>query len=141
MSSDGNSFADLDRSAGIDPPSEQIGEEMPLPAWHRSIYCTPINEFGIEDLSKATRQRLHPEAVVPVVIARLRENPLVGEFFDGELLVSLRSVDPTFWFTHGHLARSAWEIVNGAWEDIPDDVKSDAKELLRVLEELPSLRR
>ena len=133
MSPEAKTFAALDRAKGIAPLPEEHGEEMPLPAWYRSVYQTPLDQLTIEDLSKAGRQSLHFEQVVPIIIARLGADPLAGEMFDGELLASLRSVGADYWKAHRSQAVALKAIIDAAWSNLPDDVRADAQEIQRVI--------
>lgn len=133
MSVTSETFAKLDLAKGIRPLPEKHGDEMPLPAWYRSVYHTPIDQLTIEDLSKAARQQLHVEQIVPLVIERLREEPLAGEMFDGELLTSLSSVVTSYWTTHRSDAAALKAIIDAAWSSLPEDVQVDAKEIIRLI--------
>ena len=65
--------------------------------WYRSIRDIPLDDLPIGDIARSLRQSLFPDFVVPVAIRHLRENPLAGDLYDGELLVSLRNVGGDFW--------------------------------------------
>lgn len=127
------SFATLDKAKGVDPLLPQQGEEMPLPAWYRSVYYTPVDELSIEDLCKAARQGLHVEVIIPLVIRRLREDPLAGEMFDGELLASLRNAGLDYWQAHPDEARELKPILESVLKNGPEDLLPDARELWRAI--------
>ena len=133
MSSTTETFAVLDCVKGIAPLPEKQGEEMPLPAWYRSVYHIPLDQLTVQDLSKAARQQIHPERIVPLVIERLQNEPLAGEMFDGELLASLRSIGADYWRSHRKDAASVRAVIAAAWNDLPEDIQADAKEILRLL--------
>ena len=73
------------------------GGSSALDEWYRSIRDIPLDDLPIGDIARSLRQCLFPDFVVPVAIRHLRENPLAGDLYDGELLVSLRNVDGDFW--------------------------------------------
>ncbi len=133
MSKKTDTFATLDRENGIAPLPERHGEEMPLPAWYRTVYHTPLEELTIEDLCKASRQQLHIEQIIPIALARLREEPMAGEMFDGELLVSLRSVGVDYWVVHRSNAAALKAIIDAAWSNLPEDIQFDARDILARL--------
>lgn len=133
MSSTTETFAVLDCAKGIAPLPEKQDEEMPLPAWYRSVYHISLDQLTIEDLSKAARQQIHSERIVPLVIERLQSEPLAGEMFDGELLVSLRSIGADYWSSHLKDAANVRTVIVAAWNDLPEDIQTDAKEILHVL--------
>jgi|GEM_PF-1878126 hypothetical protein len=123
-------FALLDRKRGVPEPAPS--EEYPLPAWYRSVRELPLDELGIEDISKAVRQNIHLEQVVPLALRRLESEPLAGEMYDGELLVSLKSVPLEYWSKHEAERLSLKSAVEAALQEeaIADNVRRDAEELL-----------
>ncbi len=127
------SFADLDELKGIPPLEPKSGEEFPLPKWYRSIYRKPLCDLSVEDLCKACRQGIHCEGVVPLVVKRLEAEPLAGEMFEGELLVSLSAISNEYWAAHTKAGRKAEALINRVMELIPDDVRSDANECLQKI--------
>jgi hypothetical protein len=68
-----------------------------LDEWYRSIRDFSLSDLPIADVARSCRQGLFPDYVVPVAIRHLGENPLAGDLYDGELLVSLRNVAGGFW--------------------------------------------
>lgn len=77
-------------------PSSDDGYSA-LDEWYRSIRDIPLDDLPTGDIARSLRQCLFPDFVVPVAIRHLRDNPLAGELYDGELLASLRNVDVEFW--------------------------------------------
>jgi CDI immunity proteins len=71
-------------------PSSDHGYSA-LDEWYLSIRDIPLYDLPIGDIARSLRQSLYPDFVVPVAIRHLRENPLAGHLYDGELLVSLRN--------------------------------------------------
>ncbi len=80
------SFARLVKEKGFPEPAQASGDDFPLPAWYRSIRDVPLDELRIEDISKALRQNIHLEQVIPLALKRLQMEPLAGEMYQGELL-------------------------------------------------------
>lgn len=95
MTTDSVTFEELDRQKSI--PAPTTADDMPLPVWYRSVYRVPIDQLETRDLCKALRQAVHLEAIVPLVIDKLKADPLAGDMFDCELLAALSRVAPTFW--------------------------------------------
>ncbi len=124
-------FAALDRQKGIPEPPETVAEEYPLPAWYRAVRETTLNRLSLEDISKALRQRIHPEVVVPLALHLLTSNPLAGELYDGELLASFKGVTPDYWPAHSRDAATLVEVVERLVQDseLDDDIRRDADEL------------
>ena len=72
-------FAILDTKKGIPYSDYTTEEEYPLPAWYRSIRNIPLDDLGVEDISKACRQGVHLEQVVPLAFKLIKANPVEGE--------------------------------------------------------------
>jgi hypothetical protein len=87
------------------------GGTSALDDWYRSIRDIPLSDLSAADVARSCRQALFPDHVVPLAIRHLRENPLVGDLYDGELLVSLRNVDETFWRRREDLRRELSKIL------------------------------
>jgi hypothetical protein len=118
------------RSLEKQPPSDD--GYSALDEWYRSIRDIPFDDLAIGDIARSLRQRLYPDFVVPVAIGHLRENPLAGDLYDGELLVSLRNVDEDFWKRRGELkselARVLPRIDTG---ELDSDVVADINAIRR----------
>jgi hypothetical protein len=125
-------FALLDRERGVPELAPAFGREYPFPAWYRSVREVPLNELSVEDISKAIRQSIHLEHVVPLALRRLEAEPLAGEMYDGELLVSLKSVPLDYWPKHEAERLSLKSAIEAALQEeaIADNVRQDAGELL-----------
>ena len=110
----------------------QSGGEYPLAAWYRSVREMPLDELTVEDISKAVQQNLHLEYVVPLALRLLESEPLAGELYDGELLVSLKAVPKRYRSQHRNEQPSLKSVVEAALqsEETTEDVRRDAQELL-----------
>lgn len=59
---------------------------------------TPIEELGIEDLRILIGQNIGLKYLIPIAFGILKENPFCeGDFFEGDLLLSVLSSDKDFW--------------------------------------------
>jgi hypothetical protein len=104
-----------------------------LEIWYESVFDKPISDFDIEDVCRACRQELYSEYVVPVAIARLQQDPLAGEKYDGELLVALTSITRDFWVSHLDLAKTVVSIVSAVDTNAYVDLDNDIRRLLERL--------
>jgi hypothetical protein len=130
-------FSILDKEKGIPEMPPATADEYPLPAWYRAVRDVPIRELSVEDLSKANRQQLHPDHVVPTTLALLQSDPLAGEMYDGELLVSLTSVPPEYWSAHANEIEALKSVIGRAaqMDATADDVRKDLEDFMtRVAE-------
>lgn len=117
--------------------SKQVDEaeaDSPLQAWYLAVRQKPICEFDDEDLCIACRQQLFEEYVVPVAISRLKENPLAGEKYDGELIVALNCVSAKYWRANSQNARSAQILLSSLANEFDDDLKLDIAALMKRLQ-------
>ena len=68
----------------------------------------PLNEFTVEDLRLMISQEVGLAHLVPLAIEQLAENPLAaGDFYRGDLLLSVLGVQLEFWREHQDLW---WEV-------------------------------
>jgi hypothetical protein len=106
-------------------PSSDDGSPA-LDEWYRSIRDIPLHDLPIGDIARSVRQCLFPDFVVPVAIRHLQENPLAGDLYDGELLVSLRNVDDDFWKRREELkSELAWVLSRIDTGELHSDVVAD----------------
>jgi hypothetical protein len=113
-------------------PSANTGDS-PLEKWYRSVRDKPIGEFSYNDLCKACRQQLYPEAVVPIAIETLRKDPLAGELYDGELLIAMKSVDRQYWLVHLSQAAEIATIAKSIMRQVDDESRTELEELIALL--------
>jgi len=124
-------FALLDRKKGLSELPRATGEEYPLPAWYRAVREIPLDELSVEDICKACRQQIHTDYVVPIALRILESDPSAGEMYDGELLVSMKSVPPAYWSDKAASFRLK-AIVERTLQlaSTTGDIRNDANELL-----------
>jgi len=61
----------------------------------------PIEGFTVEDLRIMIGQAIGLDALVPVALSTVEDNPLAaGDYFEGDLLVSLLGVPDAYWADH-----------------------------------------
>jgi len=101
-----------------------------LDEWYGRVRDLPIQELDDGDLSRACRQRLHLDHVVPIAVRRLASEPLAGETYDGELLAAMKSVPIQYWQSNQEISQeltTAVEKVRQLTDD--EDVLADADEV------------
>ena len=73
----------------------------------------PLGQFTIEDLRIIIGQNIGLEYLVPIAIERLQEDPFVeGDFYRGDLLVSVLRIERQFWSKHSELRHMVAEIAD-----------------------------
>ena len=85
-----------------------------LDHWYSEIRDTPLQELNDGDLARCCRQKLFLEHVVPVVILRLKANPMAGDIYDGELLAAMQKVGKKYWQAHSEQAQQLRDTINQA---------------------------
>ena len=79
---------------------------------HRLRY-KPLEQFSIEELRITIGQNIGLEYLVPIAIERLQEDPFVeGDFYRGDLLVSVLSIERQFWLKHPELHQMVVRIAD-----------------------------
>jgi hypothetical protein len=130
-------FSMLDKEKGIPELPPVTADEYPLPAWYRAVRDIPLRELSVEDLSKANRQQIHPDHIVPTTLELLQSNPLAGEMYDGELFVSLKSVPPEYWSGHLNETEALKSVIGSALQAdaTTDDVRKDLEDFITRIAE------
>ncbi len=106
----------------------------PLEAWYRAIRDERVEDFTPGDLSRAIRQQLFPETVVPVAIETLKKDPLAGEMYDGELLLALDSVPKPYWTAHPAQASAVVSLAELQLELVDTDLRPKLRALRESLQ-------
>jgi hypothetical protein len=122
-------FRAIEQDLGI--ADEQIRAEGSLGRWYQSVRDKRIHDFSIEDLCKACRQELYVQFVVPVAVQRLRQDPLCGEKYDGELVAALRSVPRQYWLANTGQAQDVSTILEAIGDTEDGELNEDIRRLLR----------
>lgn len=71
--------------------------KVPLSVWYRSIQNKKLIELDDGDIAKLIRQNRNLIYVIPHALQRLERNPMLGEIYEGELLIAFKSVRLSFW--------------------------------------------
>ncbi|ALR74827.1 contact-dependent growth inhibition system immunity protein [[Enterobacter] lignolyticus] len=82
-------FRKLIGKINLKPDSDQ---KSSLEQWFESVIDIPIEELSVEDLCRAIRQDLFIDQLMPRVLKVLAEDPLAGEYYDGELISALATI-------------------------------------------------
>lgn len=76
----------------------KIDSEGHLVTRRQKLRKVPLNEFSVEDLRIMIGQGLGLRFLIPLAMERLKENVLAeGDFYPGDLLVAVTSVQNEFW--------------------------------------------
>lgn len=101
-----------------------------LDEWYSRVRDLPIQELDDGDLSRACRQRLYLDHVVPIAVRRLTSYPLAGEIYDGELLAAMKAVPIQYWQRNRQIAQELAKSVEKVQQLAEDeDMIADADEV------------
>lgn len=89
---------DLELRLGIEyEPQEVKGSALSI--WYDMLRHKRIQELSDEDMTRLIRQNLYIPYIMPEVLARLKNNPTMGELYSGEMMEALSKLDNGFWST------------------------------------------
>jgi CDI immunity proteins len=133
--SDCSTFRQIERQRNIHIEADSYSSA--LGKWYLGVCDTPLEQFGAGDLSRACRQSLYVEHVVPYAITFLEKEPLAGELFDGELVVAMKFIPEAYWKAHIDLSERLREVFERALavaddEEIIKNVKNLTDRLLAL---------
>lgn len=98
---------------------------LPLETWYEAVRDKPIATFSNEDLCKACRQQIFPEAVIPIAIETLRKEPLAGEMYDGELIAAMSNTAKEYWASHRSAAIEVAAIAQSIISQVDDELRRE----------------
>lgn len=81
----------------------------------------PIGEFTIEDLRLMIGQQFSLQYLVPLAIEHLRFDIFVeGDYYEGDLLNNVLSIDKEFWDQNKHHWKEINELIKESRKDLAD---------------------
>jgi hypothetical protein len=108
---------------------------------HR-LRCVPLKKLTVEDLRLMIGQEVNLNYLMPLAIERLEINPYAeGDFYPGDLLYNVLSINRNFWKHHPNLRRQVNLIIDRAAqisndnEELTDEIKDFLKEKLETFEQ------
>ncbi|WP_023639579.1 contact-dependent growth inhibition system immunity protein [Dickeya zeae] len=73
--------------------SKEAEQNSSLDMWFESVLDVPIDSLALKDLCRAIRQKVYVNQLIPRALSVLTEDPLAGEYYDGELVAALSTLD------------------------------------------------
>ena len=104
-----------------------------LGAWYSSIRERDIKDLGDDDLCRVCRQGLFHEVIVPITLARLAEDPLAGDMYEGEMLASLVDVPRKYWTVSEESRRTLRQVLASLRGQLPSDMAADLAKLQALI--------
>ncbi|WP_277925157.1 contact-dependent growth inhibition system immunity protein [[Pantoea] beijingensis] len=72
--------------------TKEASQQSSLEQWFERVVDIPIEELVVEDLCRAIRQELYVSQLMPRVLEVITDDPLAGEYYDGELIAALSTI-------------------------------------------------
>lgn len=91
---------------------KELSSQSSLEQWFERVIDIPIDELTIGDLCRAIRQELFVKQLMPVAFNFLKEDPLAGENYDGELITALSTMKDKDIKDHKVIFIDIIEIIN-----------------------------
>lgn len=106
--------------------TKDFDQQSSLEQWFECVIDIPLDELTVEDLCRAIRQDLCIDQLMPGVLVVMRDDPLAGEYYDGELIAALSTIKEKDLKSHKDTFIQIQNIINQlSPSDITDDLKKD----------------
>lgn len=113
---------------------EGDGELYPLQEWHNKLIDKKISELKILDIIRMIRQNEFIDIAILKGVEYLRENPFIGDMYEGELLEKLSEVETKYLIDYideiNNILSNAL-IKNQDYEWIDDNERKEFEELIK----------
>lgn len=107
--------------------------QLPLEQWFERVVDIPFNELSVEDLCRAIRQELFTDQLMPRALEVIKDDPLAGEYYDGELIAALSTVKEEDLRDYKDTFIQIQKIINHiSTTEINGDLKKDILKINRI---------
>ena len=114
--------------------TKEPDQQLPLELWFERIIDVPIEELTVEDLCRAIRQKLCIDQLMPRVLEVLTEEPLAGEYYDGELITALSTIKAEDLRGQKNTFTQIRQLINQlSPSDINDDLRKDILKINQII--------
>lgn len=114
--------------------AKEPSQQSPLELWFERVIDIPIEELAVEDLCRAIRQKLCVDQLMPRVLDVLTEDPLAGEYYDGELIAALSTITGDDLKGQKNSVVQIKQLINQLdSSDINDDLKKDILKINKIV--------
>ncbi|HDS1239229.1 TPA: hypothetical protein QEG37_005297 [Pluralibacter gergoviae] len=109
-------------------------QQSPLEQWFEQVIDTTLNELSVEDLCRAIRQELYIDQLMPRVLDVMQNDPLAGEYYDGELIAALSTVKEKDLKDQKSIFIQIQKIINNlSPTDVNDDLRKDILKINKII--------
>lgn len=114
--------------------AKEPSQQSPLELWFEHVIDIPLEELAVEDLCRAIRQELCVDQLMPRVLDVLTEDPLAGEYYDGELIAALSTIKGDDLKGQKSSFFQIKQLINQLdSSDINDDLKKDILKINKIV--------
>lgn len=114
--------------------TKEPDQQSPLELWLERIIDVPIEELTVEDLCRAIRQKLCIDQLMPRVLEVLTEEPLAGEYYEGELITALSTIKAEDLRGQKNTFTQIRQLINQlSPSDINDDLREDILKINQII--------
>ncbi|WP_312215453.1 contact-dependent growth inhibition system immunity protein [Pantoea vagans] len=114
--------------------AKNLSHKSPLELWFEGVIDTPIEELTVEDLCRAIRQEICIAQLMPRVLAILKNDPLAGEYYDGELIAAISTIKENELKDQVDIFIQIQKIVNQLPpSEINDDLRRDILNINKII--------
>ncbi|MBK4717120.1 MULTISPECIES: contact-dependent growth inhibition system immunity protein [Tenebrionibacter/Tenebrionicola group] len=71
----------------------ELSNDSPLDQWFSGVVDIPIDQLDVGDIARSIRQDVFLADVLPRAEALLKDDPLAGDDYDGQLISSIASLN------------------------------------------------
>lgn len=124
-------FRNLIRKFDVTKDHEQ---QSSLEQWFERVIDIPLNELSVEDLCRAIRQELYIDKLMPRVWEVMKDDPLAGEYYDGELIAALSTVNEKSLQDQKSTFIQIQKIINNLPPtDVNDEIRKDIIKINKII--------
>ncbi|MEW7313274.1 contact-dependent growth inhibition system immunity protein [Buttiauxella gaviniae] len=114
--------------------AKESSQQSPLELWFERVIDIPIEELAVEDVCRALRQELCVDHLMPRVLDILTEDPLAGEYYDGELIAALSTIKREDLKDHISIFIQIKQLINQLGSsDINDELNKDILKINKIV--------
>lgn len=113
--------------------AKEPSQQSPLEQWFERVIDIPIEDLTVEDLCRAIRQEVCIDQLMPKVLDVLTEDPLAGEYYDGELIAALSTIKGDVLKEQKSSFIQIKQVINQLDpSDVNDDLKKDILKINQI---------
>jgi hypothetical protein len=100
--------------------------------WYLRFREKDVEAISDADICIACRQGLMPQILVPLALRRLEKDPLAGDIYDGELLISLTGIPAEYWAANVESQQVVSRILGELSDRMPMDMAVEVSRLKKL---------